>query len=1075
MKSNHYLPVALLLSVLPLLAVQKDWENELVYEKNKMASRVPTYSYKNASDALKGDREKARMRSLNGSWKFNFVEKEEDRPIDFMGKDFAGKGWNEIPVPSNWELQGYGQPIYSNITYPFTPGILDPNQPKPTHYMGPQPPMPPKIYRDNPVGSYYRDFEVPTEWTDQSIILHFGGVSSAFYLWVNGEEVGYSQGSRLAAEFDISDYVKPGKNRVALQVFRWSDGSYLEDQDMWRLSGIHREVLLLAQPKIALNDFFVRTNFDKDLEDATLEIRPSAWVKKDADKLDGWQVNAQLYDGDDKAVLSEEMSASINDIYLERWPQRDITPFAFMKAEIKSPAKWSAETPSLYTLVFTVTNPDGEVVEARSQKIGFRKVELGDKGELLINGEVVKLMGVNRHDHHHIHGKALRHEDMLKDVQLLKQFNFNAVRTSHYPNDPHFYELCNEYGLYVMDEANIECHALGSYIPQQPIWVAPILSRIMRMVERDKNHPSIISWSMGNEAGTGPAFAAAANWIRDRDPSRFVHYEGAQGDPTDPHYSEEIAKSSQRHPSMANPDDPAYVDVVSRMYPTLDQLVAMSENPHIDRPIVMCEYLHAMGNSIGSLGEFWDEIRARPNLMGGFIWDMLDQGILQTHESGVPFFAYGGDFGDIPNDSNFCFNGVFASDRTPNPHAWECKYIFQPVEFSDANIRAGKVRVQNRFSFTNLNNYEIRWTASENGELLQSGILPKLDLAPGEVTVVQLPLKGIDFNDACEYWVRLSMHEKQDTLWSSTGYEVAKNQIALKGRETPVDLSSSGKGTVSLKNEGNRIVVSGNGFSAEISKEDGNLVSYKIADVELLLSPMRPNFWRPMTDNDRRMRRVNNSKKVWRDLRKNLKIGQVEAEMLNGSVVVTVPRSFQKEVSLLTTYTIQPDGSIVVKLDLDADPKLPDLQKFGVSLGIPGSYEKTTYYGKGPWENYVDRKRTTEVDAFTARTDDMFYNYALPQENGNRSNVRWATLSTEDDQSCLKITGAPHFGFSVWPYTNENIADANHPYDLKRSGYYTLNIHLDQFGVGGMRVAPMPKHNMPSGKYSFEFKIEPIQ
>lgn len=574
-----------------------------MFEKNKLEARSATYSFKTAADALAGKRDSARVKFLNGVWKFKFVETTDQRPKDFMASEFAGEGWSDIPVPSNWELHGFGQPIYTNITYPFTPGIFDPDLKY--DWKGPQPPHPPKIHRDNPVGSYFRDFEVPREWSEDSIILHFGGVSSAFYVWVNGKEVGYSQGSCLAAEFDVTNYVQPGKNRIAVQVFRWSDGSYLEDQDMWRLSGIQREVMLMAQPKIALNDFHIKTTFDDNLENATLEVRLKLWMKQAVDDLDKWQLTAQLYDAQDRAVLADPISTTLKDIYLERWPARDVNEFALMKAEVKSPAKWNAETPNLYRIVFSVVNPQGEVTEARGQNIGFRKVDFSKDNALLINGQAVKLMGVNRHDSHPTRGKALTREDMRCDVELLKRFNFNAVRTSHYPNDPYFIELCDEYGLYVMDEANIETHHLGGFIPQQPNWMLPITSRIFRMVLRDKNNPCVISWSMGNESVMGPAFAAAAAWIRDYDPTRFIHYEGAQGNPADPDHKPNMGYRSQQIPEMANPDDHPCVDVISRMYPSVAQVANMGDNPKLKRPIVLCEYVHAMGNSIGTLGEFW--------------------------------------------------------------------------------------------------------------------------------------------------------------------------------------------------------------------------------------------------------------------------------------------------------------------------------------------------------------------------------------------------------------------------------------------------------------------------------------
>ncbi len=1053
---------------------QNDWENELVFEKNKMLARVPAYSYHNSQDALTGNRELARIKTLNGNWKFKYVGQDDKRPMDFMNPDFDCSKWDDIDVPSNWELQGFGQPIYSNIIYPFTPDILNPELKY--GWRGPQPPKPPKIYRDNPVGSYSREFEVPSDWDGQSIILHFGGVSSAFYVWINGEEVGYSQGSRLAAEFDITDYLKKGKNKIAVQVFRWSDGSYLEDQDMWRLSGIHRDVMLMAQPKIALNDFFVRTKFDANLQDAKLEIRPKVWVKDESADLKQWQLKAKLYDDSNKEV-AELSAVSFDAIYNERWPQRDITKWAMLEADIRAPRKWSAEDPYLYRIVFEVCNPQGKVVEARSQKIGFRKIEFSKDNALLINDEVVKIKGVNRHDHHHIRGKALTRDDMRKDVELLKQFNFNAVRTSHYPNDPYFYELCDEYGLYVMDEANIECHHLGSYLPQQPNWVAPISTRIIRMVERDKNNASIISWSMGNEAGTGPAFAAAAGWIKDYDPSRFIHYEGAQGDPTHPQYEEGVGFGLSKWPVYANPDDPAYVDVLSRMYPELSQLVGMSESGYIDRPIIMCEYMHAMGNSIGGLGDYWDEINARPNLIGGYIWDMIDQGLEKKHENGEKFFAYGGDYGDQPNDENFCLNGVFASDRTPNPHAWECKYIFQPANFELVNAKEGTIRIFNRFSISNLNQYDIKWTLSENGNELQNGKLSEQDIVAGGSKVVKVPFKTVKYKEEAEYWLRLSLHEKTDRFWCSKGFEVAKDQVLLQKSEVS-KTEWQGKNPISVNSSDKAIELKGKGFTVSISKLSGELTSYITNGVEQMEAPLQPNFTRAGVDNDYRGANSKDFKKsnnFWGALTTKLVTKDVSLS-LNDEYIkeVSVIRELNKEVKLVIKYQVNALGHLEVMMDMTADETLPDLIRFGMTMGASSKYINTTYYGNGPYESYSDRKRGAEVDEFTFATEMLSYNYAMPQENGNRTDVRWVKLAA-DKKTGLQISGDSHFNFSVSPYAQDNLDKAKHPYDLKKQGYYTLNIDLVQAAIGGTLSYRLVPYELKSGHYTFKFSLSPLK
>ncbi|QBG45929.1 DUF4981 domain-containing protein [Verrucomicrobia bacterium S94] len=1052
-------------------AAQKDWENEQVFERNKLGARVPAYSYKTEKDALAGDRTTSRMVPLNGVWKFKAVPTEDERPKDFMAPDFSGEGWDDIEVPSNWELKGHGQPIYSNITYPFTPGILDTNLAY--DWKGPQPPVPPNIYRDNPVGSYFRDFEVPDSWKDDSVILHFGGVSSAFYVWVNGREVGYSQGSRLAAEFDITDYVQPGTNRLAVQVFRWSDGSYLEDQDMWRLSGIHREVLLLAQPKVAINDMYVRASLDKNYEHGKLEIRPRLWVKKGHADLEGWTVSAELFDGAEQ-VFEKPLFCSAKKIHEERWPPRDHPVFGFMKADIRNPKKWTAETPNLYRLVLTLKNSKGEVVEARSQDIGFRRVEFGPENQLLINGEEVKLMGVNRHDHSHLHGKALTRAEMRRDVELLKRFNFNAVRTSHYPNDPYFLQLCNEYGLYVMSEANIETHHLGGYIANQPSWNGALLSRVTRMVERDKNNPSIISWSLGNESGTGPGFAAAAAWVKYYDPSRFIHYEGAQGDPTHPDYVEEddVGYKVTKWPVFANPTDPDYVDVISRMYPELRQLVTLSESEQINRPIVMCEYLHAMGNSVGGLNDWWKEIRARKNLIGGFIWDMIDQGLQTTNENGEVFFAYGGDFGDIPNDENFCLNGVFASDRTPNPHAWECKYVFQPVEISGAGNRM--VKIENRFSFTNLKEYEIRWSFSENGTEQQSGVLEPLDLEPGEAVVVEIPADLSDVRDDAEYWIGVSVHETRDRLWAEKGFEIAKNQFLVREAQPKPAYVSAVHGEVSFKENDRVVEISGPDFSAVVSKQDGNLISYTVNGVQQLAAPLRPNFNRPPVDNDLRGRGwkpFNASQKVWGKLPGAFRVKQFKAGAYKGHTVrVAVDREAEK-VKLTTVYTFFSDGAVEVRMELDADASLPNLYRVGMTLGVPGAYSEAAYYGRGPWENYEDRKLSADVHDFSLKTDELFHSYAVPQENGRHCDTRWFRLS--DGMHSLKFDGAPVFAFSVWPYSAEQLAAARHPFDLKPQGFYTVNIDLVQAGLGGTLSDTLPQYIVNPGSYAFGFMMIP--
>ncbi len=1043
----------------------------MIYSVNKLPSRVASYSYKSVDDALCGDRTESRMVSLDGEWSFKFVERAEDRPMDFMAADFNGSDWNKIDVPSNWEMKGYGYPIYTNITYPFTPQkYLDAKY----DWRGPQPPMPPYIYRDNPVGSYYRDFEVPSGWKDGSVVLHFGGVASAFYVWVNGEKVGYSQDSCLAAEFDITKYLVDGQNRVAVQVFKWSDGSYLEDQDMWRMSGIQREVMLLYQPKVSLNDYFIRTKLDKTYTDGTIEIRPKLWLKSADESLDGWKITAQLYDATRQSMFEKPLSTLAKPLYFERWPARDITKFAFMKANVARPNKWNAERPYLYTLVLSVLNPDGDVVESRSQKIGFRTVEFNKDNALLINGRNVEIMGVNRHDHSPVNGKALTREEIKRDVELIKLYNFNAVRTAHYPNDPYFLELCDEYGIYVMDEANIETHHLGGYIANTPSWMGAMTSRIVNMVERDKNHASIISWSLGNESGTGPIFAAAAGWIKDFDPSRFIHYEGAQGDPTHPHYVEG-AEGLVKSPECANPDDPQYVDVLSRMYPELSQIVNMSESPYINRPIIMCEYMHAMGNSMGGIGDYWDEIRSRSNLIGGYIWDMIDQGLVKYGADGKPFYAYGGDYGDKPNDGNFCINGVFASDRTPNPHAWEAKYVFQPAEMKLLSSTPCKVQITNRLYHTSLAQYYASWEIYEDGRKIQSGVLPTLNTQSGDSEVVQIPLRSIKYKPECEYWVRVSLHESANRKWCKRGYEVAHERMLLKAKSA-VDkpYQSKSKGNLSVEKIGAEYKVVAKDCAVTISAESGYLSSYVKRGVELIQSPLMPAFIRPNIDNDIRgatVKYLKPIKKFWNGYASSLHVDSIDVREQATSANIVVKYAPQGGVALTTNYTIFSDGVVDVEMNMSVERDVCDIYRFGMTMGIPYSFVQTSYYGKGPYENYIDRSRAAEVGEYSTKSDDIYYNYVYPQESGNRTCVRWAKFSGKDGELRV-VAESGDFAFSIWRYTARNINDAKHPYDLKDAGYYTLNIDQVQAALAGTLSDILPQYELKSeGKHTLKFRF----
>lgn len=1051
--------ILLLLSILffySILKAQKnDWENEQVIGINKLPARTTSFSFKSVDDAIKGDRDRSRMLSLNGEWKFHFTPDSKNRPLDFYMNYKLYDQWDSIKVPSCWEMQGYGTPIYTNITYPF-------------------PVNPPYIGRENPVGSYLKKFVLPENWDNDQIILHFGGISSAGYVWLNGQFVGYSQDSRLPAEFDITNLVKEGENILAVQVFRWSDGSYVEDQDHWRMSGLHREVLILAQPKVCINDFFIRTRFDENIENALLQIRPKVSVSAETN-TSGWTIETQLYNPQNNPVFKNPLSLDVNSIRNERFPQRDQVYFGIIEKEVKSPQKWSAESPVLYTVVLTLKNNKGEVIEARSNKVGFRDISIKD-GIFKVNGKAIKLHGVNRHDHSPVGGKTVTREEMQQDVLMMKKFNINAVRTSHYPNDPYFYDLCDYYGLYVFDEANIETHGSGGFLTNQEEWHNVFSDRVIRMAERDKNHASVIMWSLGNESGTGPNHAAASGWLKNFDPTRPIHYEGAQGDPENPDYKRVGSIEYRNITDYANPTDLPYVDVLSRMYPTIQELEGMANSPYIKRPIVMCEYAHAMGNSLGNLKEYWDLIRAHKNLMGGFIWDWIDQGIAEQDEDGTKWYAYGGDFGDTPNDNNFCINGIINPDRSVKPQLYECKYVFQPISWDIYDLEKGLIYIKNRTCFTSLNEYEIRWSVSKYGTEIENGILQNIDLLPGESKIVSVPFTKTG-NDA-EYWLRLSAHLKKDTKWEKKGYEVAKEQFLLPGSSFPVMKESGKNGTVAvITDDAGTLVVGNKKFNVTFNKNTGYLSSYQVDGTELINSELKPNFWRPLTDNDTRGWKTPTALSDWPGIAANFHLSDFNKEVNDEKIIVN--STLENEgVKLNLIYEITPDQRVHVKYSVKIPEDISEPLRIGLTTSTSKNMNNMSFYGKGQQENYTDRNQGAEVDVYSGKVSDFIFNYIMPQENGNHTDVRWLKLSNSKSQGLI-VTGDQPLSTSVWPYSAETLQRAKHINELKPANDLTLNIDLVQAGVGGtdswsIHARPLDKYRLLKKQYAFGFTLAPF-
>jgi beta-galactosidase len=834
----------------------QDWENPQVVGRNKERAHATLIPFADERTALAGDRAASPyFRLLNDEWKFKYAPNPALAPAGFHAPDFDDSGWDTVAVPGNWQLQGYDKPIYVNVQYPFE---VDPTLSVPRE--------------DNPTGSYRTQFTVPTDWAGRRIFILFEGVDSAFHLWVNGQEVGYSQDSRVPAEFDLTAYVHPGENSLAVRVYRWSDGSYLEDQDFWRLSGIYRDVYLWAAPPVHVRDFYVRTTFDADYRDATLTVR-AAVRNHTARRVEGYRLEAALFDAGGRPVLAEPLAAwkrVAHDWgeFISPAPAEIVTVAAEtevaleVETAVANPHKWSGEQPYLYTLLLTLKDPSGAVVEVERCQVGFRQVEIKD-GRFFVNGTPVLFKGANRHEHDPDRGHAVSRESMIADIRLMKQFNFNADRTCHYPDDPLWYDLCDEYGLYLIDEANLETHGVWDRLTKDPAWLPAFMERGIRMVERDKNHPSVVVWSLGNESGSGPNHAALAGWIKEYDPTRPIHYESAKHAP--------------------------YVDIVSTMYPSIDQLAAFAERPGETRPFVMCEYAHSMGNSTGNLKEYWETIAAHKRLIGGFIWDWVDQGLRQVTADGEKWFAYGGDFGDLPNDDNFCINGLISPDREPHPAMWEHKKVHEPVQVEPVDLLAGKLKVTNRYDFSDLSGLDIAWTLSADGEVLQSGALPKLDIVPGASALVTVPYRQPDLKPGTEYWLALSFTLAQDALWAERGHEVAWAQFQMPfavPAEPPLKVATMP--ALQLVESLAEIAVNGRDFNVLFDRPAGRLTSLRYAGRELVCGGPALAIWRGPTDNDANTWGDQRMAIRWREAgldRLHEQVTEVKASQLNPQVV----------------------------------------------------------------------------------------------------------------------------------------------------------------------------------------------
>ncbi|MCB9283596.1 MAG: DUF4981 domain-containing protein [Lewinellaceae bacterium] len=1034
-----FLPLAFLYS-LSLSAqpdpIYADIENPAVVARHKEEGRASFQPSLYAGDYI----------PLNGKWKFYWSKNPAERPRDFFREDYDISGWSRIDVPSNWQLQGYDIPIYINQPYEWA----DKGAPFTDMKNGPEPPRIPRDY--NPVGSYRHEFDIRENWLDRKVYLHFGAVSSAMYVWVNGKEVGYSQGSKLPAEFDLTGFIRPGKNTLAVEVYRWSDGSYLECQDFWRMSGITREVYLYAVPKTHISDITVRSLLTGDFQGGELDVAVDLRSDQEAP---GFSVDIHLLDrGASVYFASEPVTFSSGSGRVQ---------FRHTMETVKA---WSAEKPNLYQLAVDLRDVSGQVIQSVDQMVGFRTVEIKE-GHLLLNGQKIFFKGADYHEHHPETGHVVDEATIRKDLELMKRHNLNAIRTSHYPQPELFYELCDQYGFYVIDEANIESHGMGygeRSLAKDRAWLEAHMQRTIRMYERDKNHPCVLIWSLGNEMGDGVNTQATANWLRANDPTRPVQSERAGlGENT---------------------------DIYCPMYPEPEHLIAYAEgkvtNGTPNRPLIMCEYAHSMGNSTGNLQEYWDIIESHDYLQGGLIWDWVDQGLTKYTPEGEKYWAYGGDFGPpglMPSEGNFLINGLVFPDRTPHPALEEVKKVYQNIKFSAnaAAIEEGRIEVSNGFFFTNLSEFQFQWTWLANGEPVLNGDFVLNDLPPLQKKQVRIPLPD-PMEGGKEYFLNIKAITLKEAGLIPAGWEIAKEEFQLNPFEPNLPI---------FEGEADKMVTQSRDF-LQIKNEvlelgfdvQTGLLSHYIIDGDTLIdAPVTPNFWRAPNDNDfgnEHQVRTAVWKEASRDRILKAKDRRVWAE--GGKTTVRTVHELPAVGGTLTTeYEINREGEIVVYVKLTGvDPSLPEIPRIGQVFQIPATFDHVTWYGRGPHENYCDRRTSAFVGQYEAGVKDLYVPYIRPQENGYHTDVRWVRFVNEKGRG-LEFSGLPLVCFSAHYNTIDDFdagpARTGHTYDIVPRPHIYINLDYKQMGVGGndsWGSKPLPKYMIPPGDYQYSFIIRPV-
>ncbi len=1013
------------------------WENPEIFQVGQLTPTAHFISYETIRQARENQWTKSPFYlSLNGSWKFNYSDNPTKRPVQFYENNFDVSHWDSIEVPGNWELKGHGVPIYVNDRYPFEKN----------------PPFVP--HEDNPVGSYRRPFTIPELWKDRKIFIEFGAVRSASYYWLNGEFLGYNQGSKTPVQFDITDLAQEGENTICVAVYRYSDGSYLECQDFWRVSGIERDVFLWSTPMTHISDFFIHTSFDKN-DYSTAELEIEVTIHKELKASDSIEIELTLF--------TDENVECLNHIEQLKAIEGEISTHV-VKTIVANPKLWTAETPTLYQAIIQL-KIDGKSIESVVHNIGFREVSIED-GLLKINGKAITLKGVNRHEHDEINGRVITEESMVEDIRLMKQNNINAVRCSHYPNHRRWYELCDQYGLYVIDEANIEAHGMGAcfqadfdekaHTSSLPSFKKAHIDRVKRMMERSKNHPSIIIWSLGNEAGNGDNMKAAYQWAKERDASRPIQYEQAGEDWN--------------------------TDIVCPMYPKIEDIIKYGLTS-FDRPLIMCEYAHAMGNSVGNLKEYWDVINSFTHLQGGFIWDWVDQGIAafehKETKSGK-YWKFGGDFGheQTPSDGNFCINGLLFPDRTPHPALHEVKYVYQPIEIEAHDIEKGKFVIHNHHDFIPLDHIDIHWEITENGKPIASSTIEKLNIEAQKSSKITVPYT-FNKNNTDEYLINFSCRTNKDIGLIPKWHELSKEQFLLQEGKIEIKHSPS-NGSISISDAENTLQLNGQGFTVDFSRETGLITSYTCDDMEYLPEGPKPNFWRAPIDND-----LGNDMPTRLQLWKSASIHQT-LRALNFTEnseyieVIAIINLVDLGIDYELKYVINASGHIEINGSLDTSKaNLPELPRFGFTLKLPKSFDQLSWYGRGPHENYIDRNRSAFIGHFQSTVKDQYHPYIRPQENGNKTQTKWMSLQSKKGYG-WKIEGQPRFDFSALFYSVKELdlgVKLKHSNEIVEDNFVNVSIDLRQMGVGGddsWGAHTHDQYKLLDKQYSFSFSITPL-